>query len=760
MKKPLLAVISAVTLCACAGCADHISEIPGDGYVTVRQKKGPELAYSPESGVTIMINKGRAFKDLNKNGVLDPYEDWRLTAQQRAADLAGRMDKEQLCGLMLFSSHNEVRDTVISENQRKYLVEDCIRHILVTKVGSPYQAAKWSNDLQALAESLPLGIPVNNSSDPRNYTEADSEYNAGSGGEISHWPREIGLGATFDMNIIRRHGEIASREYRALGITTALSPQIDLDTDPRWRRFHGTFSESPELNKDIARTYTDAFQTSSGDAQIKDGWGYESVNAMVKHWPGGGAAEGGRDSHYDFGKYAVFPGGNFEMHMYPFTEGAFKLDGPTATASAIMPFYTVAWNIDPSGENVAQNFSRYIINDLLREKYGFQGVVCTDWGVTADCVDVGVHSGKPYGVEHMTVAQRSKRAVEVGVDQFGGCDNKKPLLEAYDLLCAENGDSWTRDRFEQSARRLLVNIFRVGLFENPYLDPHQSAAIVGCEEFCKEGYQAQLKSIIMLKNHCGVLPVAKGAKVYVPKRLSPASADFWGTSHKERKWGYLIDTALVGRYYTLVDTPDQADFAIVAVTSPEGNWGYDKKNHQYLPISLQYEDYVAADAREVSIAGGGPLEKSSNRSYRGKKEISYNRDDMVMVRETSKAMKGKPVIVAVLAERPFVPAEIEPYASAMLLSFGVSNQAIMDIVSGAAEPYGLLPAQLPASMRTVELQYEDTPFDMECYVDADGNSYDFAFGLDWNGVISDERTARYAVRDSCGRFLSCREACQ
>lgn len=740
----MLAVLSVIALFT--GCSDKISEIQCDGYVTINQKKGPTLGYSPESGVTILIFEGRAFKDLNRNGEVDPYEDWRLPAEERAADLASQMDVDQLCGLMLFSSHNEAKDTVITDKQRTYLTRDCIRHILVTKVGSPFQAAKWSNDLQACAEALPLGIPVNNSSDPRNYTESDSEYNAGSGGDISHWPREIGLGATFDMDIIRRHGEIASKEYRALGITTALSPQVDLNTDPRWRRFHGTFSESPELNKDIARTYVDAFQTSTGKAEIKDGWGYESVNAMVKHWPGGGAAEGGRDSHFDFGKYAVFPGGNFDLHLYPFIEGAFKLDGPTGTASATMPFYTVAWNIDPSGENVAQNFSKYIINDLLREKYGFEGVVCTDWGVTGDCFGVGIHSGKPYGVEHLTVAERRKRAIEVGVDQFGGCDDKGPVVEAYNQLCAQNGEEWTRNRFEASARRLLINIFRTGLFENPYLDPKVSDGIVGCEEFCKEGYDAQLKSIIMLKNHEKALPVAKGAKVYVPKRHFPGSADFWSTAHRERWWGYLIDTALVSKYYTVVEKPEEADFAIVPITSPEGNWGYDKVKNKYLPISLQYEDYVATDAREVSIAGGGPLEKSANRSYKGEKESTYNRDDMVSVRETAKAMDGKPVIVAVLAERPFIPAEIEPYSSAMLLSFGVSNQAILDIISGAAEPYGLLPAQLPANMHTVEVQYEDTPFDMECYVDTDGNSYDFAYGLNWSGVIADARTEKYKVK--------------
>lgn len=738
--KTIALVAAAV---AAISCTSRISEENMSGYTLIRQSGGPTLGYCKDSGAEIIMQNGKAFKDLNRNGALDAYEDWRLSPEKRAAELAKLMSVEEIAGLMLYSQHAEALDTVISETQKKFLRDDHVRHMLITKVKSPLQAAKWSNSLQAYLESLPLGIPANNSSDPRNYTEADSEYNAGSGGDISHWPREAGLGATFDMDIIRRHGEIASAEYRALGIATALSPQIDLDTDPRWRRFHGTFSESPELNKDIAQVYIDAFQTSTGDKEIKDGWGYESVNAMVKHWPGGGAAEGGRDSHFDFGKYAVFPGGNFEMHMYPFLKGAFALKGKTECASATMSFYTVAWGIDPSGENVGQSFSKYIINDLLREKYKFDGVVCTDWGVTKDCNDVGVHGGKPYGVESLSVAERRMRCIEAGVDQFGGCNDVQPVLDAYGMLCEKYGEQDARRRFEISAERLLLNIFRVGLFENPYLDPEESARIVGCDEFCKEGYEAQLKSIIMLKNHGQALPQTGRKKVYLPLRHFPAALDFWSTNHSREYWGRLIDSTLVSKYYDVVDDPAEADFAIVAILSPQGNWGYDKVNHKYLPISLQYEDYIATDAREVSIAGGGPLEESSNRSYRGESEFSYNRDDMVLVRETAAAMGGKPVVTAVICERPFIPAEIEPYSDAMLMSFGVSSQAIMDIISGAAEPYALLPSQLPANMKTVETQFEDTPYDMECYVDADGHCYDFAYGLNWSGVISDKRTAKY-----------------
>jgi Beta-glucosidase-related glycosidases len=735
----LAAFVLGTTLCACVSCSSPKFEEHGK-YNLVRQHGGPILGYSPESGVEILKLEGLAFKDLNRNGALDPFEDWRLDPKERAADLASKLTVEQLCGLMIHSSHQQTLDTVISSDQRDFLLESNVRHVLVTKVASPYQAACWSNDLQATVEAVAPGIPVNCSSDPRNYTEADSEHNAGSGGDISHWPREIGLGATFDMDIIRRHGEIASKEYRALGIVTALSPQVDLNTDPRWRRFNGTFSESPDLNTEIARVYVDAFQTSTGSAEIAGGWGYESVNAMVKHWPGGGAQEGGRDSHFSFGKYSVYPGGNFEMHQRPFTEGAFKLDGPTGCASAVMPFYTISWGIDPSGENVGQNFSKYMITELLREGCGFDGLVCTDWAVTKEYVGPYRHVGSPWGVETLTTEEKHLRIFEAGVDQIGGVNDVKPVIAAYGMYAERYGEAEARERFEQSGRRILLNMFRTGLFENPYLDPERSAAIVGCEEFCRAGYEAQLKSIVMLKNKA--LPIKERLKVYVPERHFPASRNIWGGYDTER-WGYLLDTALVSKYYDVVATPQEADFAIVFIKSPEGNWGYDINKLQYLPISLQYEDYTAVDARAVSIAGGDPFEASNNRSYRGRTEKTYNRDDMVSVIETKKTMGEKPVIVAVLADRAFIPAEIEPSSDAMLVGFGVSNQAIMDIISGAAEPCALLPMQLPANMRTVELQFEDTPYDMECYVDSEGYVYDFAYGLNWSGVISDSRVTRY-----------------
>ena len=744
---------------------DGVKITEKEGYRLVAQSGGPTLGYSPSSGVKILAVDGLAFKDLNGSGKLEPYEDWRLSAEVRARDLASRLSIDEIAGLMLYSSHQPVPQPMgevyggktfaqsgaepwqLTDVQKAFLKNDNVRAILVTKVESPATAARWNNAVQAFVEGLGHGIPANNSSDPRNETATADEFLAGAGGRISLWPRPIGMGAIMDPELVKNFARIASREYRALGICTALSPQVDLATDPRWRRNHGCFSEEPQLVTDYARAYCDGFQTSEGSAHIAGGWGYESVNTMVKHWPGGGSEEGGRDSHYSFGKFAVYPGGMFATRLQPFVDGAFRLDGPTRSASAVMPFYTVPWGIAPSGENVAMNFSRYIITELLREKYGFDGVACTDWVVTGDYPAVDKHWGKPWGVEHLSVAERHYRALLAGVDQFGGNQDKGPVLMAYEMWVRDYGERSARERFEKSAYRLLLNSFRVGLFENPYVDPDEASRIVGNPQFMQAGYDAQLRSVVMVKNHGGVLPVAAKSRVYMPQRRYPAMTGFWGEKYEERT-DYPIRRELLAKYFTVVDNPDEADFALVDIDEPLGGYGYSRADREaggngYVPVSLQYRPYTAATARERSIAGGDPKEDFINRGYRGKTVTTHNERDLDLVLETKRLMGSRPVVVTLNLSRPCVVSEFERAADVILVCFGIQNRAKLDILAGHAEPQGLLPFQMPADMETVEAQCEDVPRDMAPYRDSDGNCYDFAFGLNWSGVISDSRTKRY-----------------
>lgn len=775
-------------------CSKQPTEVNYDGFTLIHQQ-GPTLGYSPASGIQILHEGNHAFKDLNRNGVLDKYEDWRLPLEDRITDLAQQLSLEEIAGLMLYSNHQAVPSPEITEAQRKFLDEDNLRHVLVTSVESPAVAAQWNNNVQAFVEGLSHGIPANNSSDPRHGARSDSEFNAGAGGQISMWPNEIGMGATFDPELLREFGHIAAQEYRALGFATALSPQIDIATDPRWMRFTGTYGEDPQLVTDMAEAYCDGFQTSEGNAALYGAWGLQSVNAMAKHWPGGGPCEAGRDAHYGRGQYAVYPNNNMKLQKKSFLEGAFKLKNGTEKAAAIMPYYTVSYG--QSNENVANNFNADIIGKQLREEAGYDGVVCTDWGVTADLLHPGVHSGKPYGVEHLTVAERHLKVLMAGGDQFGGNNDKQPVLEAFQMMAEQIGEEQMQTRIRQSAVRLLRNIFRTGLFENPYLDPEASSALVGNPEFMAKGYEAQLKSVVMVKNHAQALPLESRVKAYIPQRYYPAHNTFWG-SIVPADTITPIKPELGEKYFELVDNAEEAEMAIVFIDSPFSGWGYrlsetlnspehcktileamckgwgrpmptDQKEidsmiksmfgednyfvpkgskisapgNGYYPISLQYGDYVAETARETSIAGGSPLEKSTNRSYKGKGVHTFNAPDLALVQQVREQMGNKKVIVVLNSNNPTVPSEIEPLADAILVTFDIQKQAILDIITGKYEPSGLLPFQMPASMEAVEAQAEDTPRDMQCYCDADGNTYDFAFGLNWIGVINDARVERY-----------------
>ena len=703
---------------------------------------------------------GMYFKDLEGTGNLLPYEDWRLSPEERAKDLSTRLTVEEIAGLMMYSSHQMVpaisggpfvgtyggksledsgaEPWELTDQQKKFLTEDHVRHVLAMVLKDASTAANWNNRMQAFVEALPHGMPVNISSDPRHgASKAGAEYKSGDG-QTSKWPEGLGIAATFDPDLCYRYAQIISREYRALGISTALSPQVDVGTEPRWMRIEDTFGAHPDLVADMGRAYCDGMQS---DPDCGNNWGSGSVATMAKHWPGGGPCEAGRDAHYPFGKFAVHPGGCEDGHLKPFLEGVFKLNGPTGKTASIMPYYTVNWNMDPEGNQVGNSYSSHIIQKMLRKDAGYEGVVCTDWGITGDpSPEIDSFSSRCFGVEHLSEAERHLLILENGVDQFGGNNRIEPILEAYRIGCERHGESWMRRRFEESAVRLLINSFRCGLFENPYLNAERSAELVGCEEHCREGMEAQLKSLVLLKNK-EVLPVRGRRKVYIPGRTLGERISFFRTPVP----GCALpgaDRNVVEKFYDWAETPEEADFALVFIESPISD-GYSKETG-YRPVSLQYRPYKADLAREHSIGQGDFREKENpDRGYKGKINGAANEQDLDLVLDTRKAMGDKPVIVVVRMHNPCVLAELEAAADAILVDFGVQTEAVMTVVSGGGEPSGLLPVQLPANMETVETHCEDKPLDLEPYVDSCGNCYDFAFGMNWSGVIRDDRVTRY-----------------
>lgn len=689
-----------------------------NGYFLIRNPGGKELGMS---GPRIKEADGLAFKNLSGMTELLPYEDWRLPCEVRAEDLAGRLSPEQIAGLMLWSPHQLVPfvpglpfighydggsfipgvtdPAALTDEQKLFVTREHLRNFLLVVTESAETAARWNNRLQSLAESSPLGIPVCISTDPRHSAGKKSAEFSGTGKEVSRWPEGLGMAATFDTELMKEFARTVAREYRALGITQALGPQIDLATEPRWMRLEDTMGANTDMVTAFARAYCDGLQTTEG---APGGWGRDSVAAMVKHWPGGGTGESGRDAHYVYGKYAVYPGGRFEEHMRPFTEGAFRLEDGTQKAATVMPYYTVSWDQDrENGENVGNSYSKYIIDSLLRQRAGYDGVVCTDWGITDDPQGpVGGFGTRAHGVEHLEEAERYLKILSNGVDMFGGCSRKEPVLQAYELGCRQYGETAMRRRMEQSAARILTPMFRVGLFENPYPDPAESARIVGAPEFVEAGLEAHYTFF---------------------RTLQPA-ADLCPLSQKD-----------ADGYFTLVENPEDADAALVFAESPLCDCytqaDLDKGGNVYLPITLQYRPYRAEAARESSIARGDFRENDCDRSYRGKENTPYNTSDLDNILAARKAMGHKPVIIVLQLHNPAVVAEFEPQTDVLLAHFGVENRVLMEILSGEAIPGGRLPLLLPANMETVERHCEDIADDMQAYVDTCGNRYDYGFGL-------------------------------
>ncbi|MDF2595505.1 MAG: glycoside hydrolase family 3 protein [Clostridia bacterium] len=739
---PFAAVTEDVTLYAQWIEKDHVRYIN-----TTEQSQTVKLGYSTYSGVKLLkmsdnsevpaedLNAGSVsygvFKDLNGNGTLDPYEDWTKSVDVRTADLASQMKNEEIAGLMLYSGHQmNWKSSVPTQDQVKFLTNDDLRHVLIAGEVPASIAAPWNNNVQAISEKLGLGIPANNSTDPRHSAAVGVEYYSSNTGTISLWPNSLGIAATFDPGIMYDFGKIASAEYRALGIATALSPQIDIATEPRWNRTNGTFGEDPKLSADMTEAYVQGFQGTFDANGNLIGWGNDSVNAMIKHWPGGGGGEAGRDAHNDHGKYSVYPGNNFDAHTIPFVDGALQgTAADTTMATAVMPYYTISYNVDPSGNDLSNAYSEYMLTDLLRNKYNFDGVICTDWGVDNT-------RGWGPAIEPLPTAERSKLLIEAGVDQFGGQNTSAYILEAVKLAEAEGTEVNFRSKMEESASRLLKNIFRTGLFENSYLDEEDSTKTVAKAEFVQKGYEAQVKSITMIKNHNNVLPLQSTTKVYVPKNNGQ----------------YLFKGA--EKNFTVVDDPAQADVAIVPLNSPAsplapdgmfgGGW---LESTGYFPLTLQYSEYTAVNARTVSIAGDyrnfDSSSKILNRSYKNTKMTATNFSQYQVLAATKEAMGNKPVIAVVNLDNPMVFTEVDAVADGILLRFASSDNAVLDIITGNREPQGLLPLQMPKDMAAVEAQYEDVPRDLECYVDADDNTYDFAFGLNWSGIINDARVQKY-----------------
>ncbi|GAB3186398.1 glycoside hydrolase family 3 protein [Nesterenkonia suensis] len=744
----------------------------GETAITVVENPdgGPRLTLAADSSFDLIEVEDDgatyAFKDMDGDGELSTWEDWRAPTEERAADLAEQLTIEQVAGLMLFSGHERAPGDGLTDEQREYLAEDHLRNVLNAGGSDLEENVTWANELQAHVESLVSQetpyVPVNLSTDPRH----DAGAAFGEPGSLSEWPSNLGMAALFSPERVEEFGRIASEEYRALGISNALSPQIDLATDPRWLRVSGTYGENADLATQLGAAYVDGFQNTYEDGESV-GWGPESVSTMIKHFPGDGAGEGGRESHMNSGKYAVFPGDNFQEHLDVFL-GAQQ-------ASSMMVNYSIM--LDGEGESLfderAGSAYEDAAIDILREENGYDGVLVTDWGVTNSWLDEDELFGMAWGKEDLSVEERHFEILRAGVDMFGGNNDVGPVLDAHELWqqAYEDGelDVDADTRWAQTGERVLTMLFEAGLYESPFVVLDDAEESLGSEDKTEAATRAQLDSVVMLKNDDVVAESAAEdyaeQTVYIPQSFDTGHDNAFGPAQYEE--GPTIDLEVAEEYFGDVvtdeveyDDEDQVvsyeapdlsgvDAVVVGMSSPNNGdnfskAGWDEEEDLWYPLSLQYRPYTADghEVREVSISGDVDEDGSrENRSYAGETSRISNEADLDAFERAVDAVETSgediPIIVVLKASNPIVPAEFEPQTDAVLAGFGVSDQALLEVALGLHEPQGRLPIGFPDSMEAVEAQLEDVGEDHETYVDADGNDYTFGFGLDWSGPLAD-----------------------
>ncbi len=739
------------------------SEEVRDGWTRVTNPEGGAEIGVMDTARIIQVD-GLAFRDMNGDGQLELWEDWRQSAADRAAALAETLSAEEIIPLMFAGGNTSGSATSVSTDSNDWVEEGSRAGVsrLSSNADSYASDISWINGVQELCEQSELGIPYLNYSDP--YVLFDV-------------PSSSGLAACMDKDIWRKAGMWQARAWRATGVRCELGPQIDVYSNPIGTRLSGAVSEDPAVARDFAAAFGGGMQSTWGDDEATEdlGWGSESCAVMLKHYVGEGSNEGGRDDHSDSGKWNVFPGSNFNAHLVPFLDGGMNLDSETGEMAAIMPCYGIAYDPndpDALGEHVGSAYSTHNIS-ILRNA-GWDGLICTDWMILEHI---------PHGVLDLTVEERFAKLMNNTVSQHGGTFDVDIAESAYELMVEEQGEDEALSVLQENARRVFELMVKVDLFDQPYSDRTIAAEVFSNEAPSEFGMDAATKCVIMLKNADGT--IAEGAlsdkpTVYIPLKISNGQASLsfapdiaednftvitdtlgeptgeagsdGSASYQESDIVRLTAEELADVQYAIVgvDNPNDAyqgveggpTFMSVIMGTEDGD-----SEAVWKPISLQYRPFTADGdyVRTESLNPEDEFGEYENRSVYGESTYATNESDLDLVIDTkSNLPDGAKLILVVDMDRPMCFYEIEPYADVILAGFSsIADQAFVNIITGSAEPYGLLPYQMPLDMQTVFEQYEDVPRDMECYVDSEGNTYDFCFGLDWSGVIDDERTATY-----------------
>jgi beta-glucosidase len=741
--------------------------------------QGNAAAPAIEARVKKIINvDGLPFKDLNGNGQLDAYEDWRRPIAERVDDLVARMSLDEKAGLMLIDTLNATcdqqngergtlpptaADYINTQQMRRFIFRNTVTSPDLAECGppdiemvantslTPGEAGRYTNSVQELAEASPHGIPVLFKSNARNHIDPDTRAGINeAAGAFTGFPKEAGITAAAlgeesrktgkppiagDMSVVRQFAEVMGAEWKSIGLRGMYGYLADLSTEPRWYRVHETFSEDADVTANIMRMLVEVLQgpVDSDGVSLSPN---TLVAQTIKHFPGGGPQELGLDPHYSFGKTQVYPGEGFAYHLKPF-QAAIE-----AGASSIMPYYGVPMNATYKGvryEQIGMAFSTQIVTDLLRDELGFKGYVNSDTGIVTE---------RAWGLEEKTVAERVAAAVNGGTETLSGFHDVRTITDLVEAGLVSEA------RVTEAARRLLTPMFQMGLFENPYVDEAVAAATVGSAVHRTVGLDVQRKSVVLLQNRdaergAKVLPLKAAAKVYILGDLD---------AERVRSYGYSVVNGNVvnGR---AEDRPsaEGSDYALISMTARNVNTNIYASNspetglnHHINPVVMPgvrgldgKSPYGAADAcvaldapgcTDDGLRFGGPFPweagildftgMSQSESWQVTPSLDTVRQVMTEVADPTK------VVLHIYFRQPFVLDEESGLrnAGAIVAGFGITDTALLDVLSGQFAPQGKMPFALAGTPRAIEEQYSDLPGYKET---TDGALFPFGHGLSY-----------------------------
>ena len=735
----------------------------------------------PDIGVTtcgVIVRDGLYFKDMDNSGELAPYKDWRLSPEERAKDMVAHLRLDQQAGLVLNTLFNTpvapTRAAATGADGKLEMSKIYKHHDPDEKpIPGPLPGMTMSiDDADVLDKHITAGVYRGDMHCEAGmvalYHNAGTqmlEYEACKGGVAIPYslhtnpinigyPDSLGIGAAVlgdgNADFVYEMADTDRKMMKAEGLHIMYGPQVDVATDPRWPRTNGTYGERTDVTSDITEALIKGYQ--NGDDGLNEG----SVVLTVKHFPGDAPSENGFEPHVPIGQWRIYrtPGSMEKYHLPPF-QRAFD-----HKASSIMPDYS---RIAADGRAVPQTYrgevtsteavpsaySKELLTDLARNKMGFDGYINSDSGIT---------SVQIYGVEDLTVPQRYAKAISAGTDVIGGNTDPENIIKAVEEGLLPKAD------LDRASYNRLLSLFRTKRVDNPYLDPDQ-ARQDNFDGAKKKAYEANQKAVVLVKNHGGVLPLAKEKKVCIVTfkgvdsgfaKMAQAMGAGLGSADADEALRKTLAEAFEKKGYTVVATPEEADVLYLHVWPISNGVVF----YQFaMPVIEMGE--IVTDEREIN--------KSQKKT--GKQVTVTTLKNVEKIRELADAIhaRGGKVVGTCVVNNPWLLDKLEPYCDALTIQYTVSTVALnnalnaqVDVISGDFAPTGKLSLTMvsdPAVIAITEQEIDgvvreicaspnDVPgYDKDPYIDpailagvrggsyaycdADGNYYRSGFGLNY-----------------------------